>query len=179
MLRLEIINQMLSALSYERVNSLNDNEEVVAADALLKRVSKQVQAKGWSFNTDNISLVHDQFGQIRLPNNALDIDPVSNQYVRRGGKLYDKKNLTFNIGKPIRVRMVIELNIEDIPDRVVQYLADTATLEFIQNYSAEQNIIQSWRERVYLSRVQALDYERDQKNASMTHSNLVNKVFNI
>jgi hypothetical protein len=126
--KLEAVNIMLSSIGEAPVNSLTSGlVDAEMAETILNAVSRDVQSQGWHFNTEiNFTIAPElTTGAIRLPANVLRVDTTGENanmdLVNRGGKLYDRVNHTFNIGKSIKLEMVIMLDFEDMPEAARRY----------------------------------------------------------
>lgn len=103
MTELEAVNIMLECINEAPVPSLPSTlPEAVSAQTVLARTSRQVQTKGWGFNTETnyeVSLGVDN--SITIPATALKIDltNVASDTTLVGGKIYDKKNKTFDLSR--------------------------------------------------------------------------------
>lgn len=103
MTELEAVNEMLMSIGQAPVNTLNVTgiRDVNVARALLAKVSRRVQSRGWNFNTDDAYVLSPDVDDIILiPSGALKVIPqVGNQYTTRrhekGLALYDRDNMTF------------------------------------------------------------------------------------
>jgi len=62
---------------------------------------------------------------------------VTSALVRRGGKLYDPVNHTYAIDEVVRVDMILQLPIEDMPDAFSQYLMHEAAVRYYMDGDAE------------------------------------------
>ena len=100
---LPAVNEILASVGQAPVTTLDQtNPDVAIAYDTLLNVSREVQAEGWTFNTEEFyELVPDTNGEIVIANNILQIDlhnEKDSQYesVRRNGKLYEKINHTYD-----------------------------------------------------------------------------------
>ena len=100
---LPAVNEILASVGQAPVTTLDQtNPDVAIAYDTLLNVSREVQAEGWTFNTEEFyELVPDTNGEIVIANNILQIDlhnEKDSQYesVRRNGKLYENINLTYD-----------------------------------------------------------------------------------
>ena len=100
---LPAVNEILASVGQAPVTTLDQtNPDVAIAYDTLLNVSREVQAEGWTFNTEEFyELTPDVNGEVLIPNNVLQIDlhdEKDNQYesVRRSGKLYEKINHTYD-----------------------------------------------------------------------------------
>lgn len=117
--QLDAVNEMLAAVSQAPVNQLEaTNPEVALAFDTLTRVSREVQAEGWTFNTEyhvkqsrtNVTVAGVTQTRIAIPNDIIQIDLSTdhnnashNSVVRydadctpAGLYLYDRQKHTFN-----------------------------------------------------------------------------------
>ena len=97
---LAAINAMLSGIGEAPVNSLSDaTADVSVARSVLAEVSREVQAEGWQWNTDDdFPLRPDASGAIRLHPSVIRLhfrEPDERQLILRGDRVYDRKRHTF------------------------------------------------------------------------------------
>jgi hypothetical protein len=136
---LEAINTILSVIGESPISSTSEISSVadaVTAQSILSEVSRQVQTKGWHFNTDKeITLSPDTYsGEITVPTNCLRVDSSGADrevdVVHRGTKLYDRKNHTYKISKQIVVDMVVLLPFTELPQAARHYITIKAARIF-------------------------------------------------
>src|SRR5688572_15100368 len=110
---LDAVNQMLMSIGQSPVNTLAvaGIKTVNIARLHLHNVSREVQTRGWNFNTDeNYELAKDANGKIAMPSNVLSVDPCDsrlNLVTRRDPadaiiRFYDKDAKSFVIGKTVK-----------------------------------------------------------------------------
>lgn len=136
--RLEAVNSMLRAIGQSGVQSLSSedgNADSENAQATFQMVLKEILGEGWHFNTDkNFPIDPNELGEIVLPANTLRIDTVwkskNTDLALRGGKLYDRVNHTFAIGKTVYVDLVVGLEFEDLTQTTRRYIAIRAARRF-------------------------------------------------
>lgn len=152
---LEAVNDMLGSIGQGGVNSLESNESVDAniAVGILVNTSREVQERGWFFNTDyNYPLVPDADGEIKLPPGMLQFEPddsVRGRIVERSRKLYDRENHTFlfEAGTVIYGRVVWLLGFEDLPQAARTYIHRQAGRAFQSQRAPDQILYAFTRER--------------------------------
>ena len=134
---LDAINQMLDVIGEAPVTTVDDTGLVDAAMArdLLRRVSREVQGRGWYWNTDkNVELLPTSppESQILVPVDALRLDPTdpSVDAVTRGNRLWDRANLTWSWSGAVRCTIVRLLPFEDMPEAARQYIGMRAARIF-------------------------------------------------
>lgn len=133
---LAAVNRIIGAVGQAPVASLSSpNPEVSIALQTLRDVSKEIQAEGWSFNSEReFILIPDVNQEILLPGNLLSItlSRVPENYgvdvTRRSGKLYNKTTHTFDWGTipSLKCDVVWFYPIEDVPQPVVDYIVARA-----------------------------------------------------
>ncbi len=127
---LEAVNIMLTNIGESPVSTLEDEDVVDAGIAknILASVNREIQSRGWWFNTDvNYKMICNTKGEVVLPLNTLKVDTsgshrLSHDLVQRGSKLYDRKNHTFLINETIEASLVVGLDFYDLPETAKRYI---------------------------------------------------------
>lgn len=134
---LEAVNEMLRVLGESPVSTLAGDLPVDADNALraLRAVSREVQARGWHFNTEaDYPLPLDASGFIQLPGNTLRVDSVNcDQFVdvvQRGTRLYDRREHTYVFEKALKAELVLALNFDELPETARSYITIRAARRF-------------------------------------------------
>jgi len=137
--KLEAVNMLLEGIMESPVNSVDGSglQEADLASVMIDRVSREVQKKGWHWNTlINYTITPDTDGNIILPSATLGVDtmgPSCNlDLVQRGSKLYDRENNTFEIGKTVTTELVLNLPYDELPENARWFIAVRATRKFQQ-----------------------------------------------
>lgn len=137
--RLEAINTMLSVIGEPPVNSLAgvNRADVLIASAILDEVSRDVQAEGWHFNTDDkVPFVPDTNGYIAVPENVLRLDMTEEVYgkdlVIRDGKIFNKATLSdiWPAGTTIYCTVVYLFEFDTTPQAARHYMTIRAARIF-------------------------------------------------
>lgn len=150
MTELEAVNTLLSVIGEAPVDKLSDitiNEitDSALARKTLNEVSRDVQAEGWSWNTDqNVELAKTNANEFVLPSNVLSCLFSPNrypdrQYVIRGLKVYNRAKRTFAFGaetaSPLVVDHVIsQLTWDQVPHTAQQYIVIRAARIYSDRY---------------------------------------------
>jgi hypothetical protein len=135
---LEAVNQIIATIGEPPVNSVEDNGVIDAVMALqaLSAVNRAVQLRGWHWNTEENYPIAASFpeGELRLPKNTLRVDTTGADadldLVARGQRLYDRKNHTFQIGRSVKVEIVLLLPFEELPEAARTYITIKAARRF-------------------------------------------------
>jgi len=135
---LEAVNMLLAAVGESAVSSLETatTVDVTQAKNLLSNISREVQQKGWHFNTEwDVVLSLDSNSRIPLGNSILSVYSPSKLTTIRGRSsspfLYDLDNNTFTWTTSINDAVTITLlDFEDIPQTARQYITAKASRIF-------------------------------------------------
>ena len=146
---LQAVNMLLSAIGEAAVSSLETatTVDVTQAKNLLSNINREVQQKGWHFNTEwDVILSLDSDSRIPLGTSILSIYSPTKLTTIRGREgssfLYDLDNNTFTWGSSVNDAVTITLlDFEDIPQTARQYITTKAARifqeEIIGQVSAE------------------------------------------
>jgi len=138
---LDAVNSILMSVGESPVNTLTvQSPEVAIAQKTLRQVCREIQAEGWSYNTENeYPIDTDTNNQVIVPNNVLQMDLNIFQHgkdydvVRRSDngvmKVYDKKNHTFTFENcdKLYFDMIWMLDFEDLPQAFKDYVTVRAS----------------------------------------------------
>ncbi len=138
---LEAVNIMLSTIGEAPVNNLESGlVDAETAETILKNVSRDVQSHGWNFNSEpDYTVAADTSGNVILPTEIVRADLAQsetkfrsskNEYIQRGNKMYDKVNHTYNIGKALKLDVVVSLTFDLLPEIARRYIAIKAARIF-------------------------------------------------
>lgn len=136
---LTVVNDMLATLGESPLNSLSDPHEFKAsALSTLDSHNKQIQAKGWWFNRDRVTLPLATDGTLVLPGDTLSYVSDTPGYVKRGFLVYNQieSTSTFTAADTgVIVRLVPFEQLDELP---AGYISTAATLWFQQNFDADR-----------------------------------------
>ena len=138
---LDAVNSILMSVGETPVNTLTvQSPEVAIAQKTLRQVCREIQAEGWSYNTENQYPIDlDTNNQCIIPNNVLQLDLNIFEHgkdydiVRRSDngimKVYDKKNHTFTFENCSKLYFDIiwMLDFEDLPHAFIDYITIRAS----------------------------------------------------
>jgi hypothetical protein len=138
MTELEAVNFMLATIGESPVSSLNEsgNVDAVMASQALTKASREVQARGWHFNTEEQLTLTPTYpsNEIRLPANCVQVDSVGVDKLidvaQRGLKLYNRGAKTVQFTKSLLVDMVVLLEWDQLPQAAREYIAVRAARAF-------------------------------------------------
>ena len=173
---LPAINQILMACGQAPVTTLDEtNPDVAIAYQTLLEISREVQSEGWTFNKEPHYEMPPETGtnHIVIPNNVLQIDLSSSnasnkEVVRRGGKLYDKYNHTYEwTDGPIDCDIVWLFDWVDLPRPIQDYITARAATIVSSRIIGDQTQYQMLQQKEAYMRAMAMEYECNQGDYSM------------
>lgn len=134
---LEAVNTLLANIGESPISSFDD----LAVDAsiareTLKEISREVQGRGWHFNTEKRKLTPNAAKEIVLPLNTIRVDSTgvsSNvDVIERGGKLYNRSDYknTYEFDGDIFVEIVLLLGFEELTEAARRYITMRAARVF-------------------------------------------------
>ena len=175
---LEAINTMLSTIGESPVNTVEDtgNVDVVIARQILQNVSREVQARGWHFNTEiNYTITPDSEGYLVLPKTVLKADTVypdsSKDVVVRGSKLYDRENHTYVFTDAVKVDMTILLTFDELPEVARNYVTIRASRIFQERVVGSDTLHAFNSQDEARAMVSLMEYEADTSDLNILSGN--------
>ena len=175
---LEAINTMLSTIGESPVNTVEDtgNVDVVIARQILQSVSREVQARGWHFNTEiNYTITPDSDGYLVLPKTVLKVDTVypdsSKDVVVRGSKLYDRENHTYVFTGAVKVDMTILLTFDELPEVARNYVTIRASRIFQERVVGSDTLHAFNSQDEARAMVSLMEYEADTADLNILSGN--------
>ena len=175
---LEAINTMLSTIGESPVNAVEDtgNVDVVIARQILQSVSREVQARGWHFNTEkNYTITPDSAGYLVLPNTVLKVDTVypdcSKDVVVRGSRLYDRENHTYVFTGAVKVDMTILLTFDELPEVARNYVTIRASRIFQERVVGSDTLHAFNSQDEARAMVSLMEYEADTADLNILSGN--------
>lgn len=175
---LEAINTMLSTIGESPVNAVEDtgNVDVVIARQILQSVSREVQARGWHFNTEiNYTITPDSDGYLVLPNTVLKVDTVypdsSKDVVVRGSRLYDREKHTYVFTDAVKVDMTILLTFDELPEVARNYVTIRASRIFQERVVGSDTLHAFNSQDEARAMVSLMEYEADTADLNILSGN--------
>ena len=171
---LPAVNEILASVGQAPVTTLDQtNPDVAIAYDTLLQVSREVQAEGWSFNTEYHYPQTTTNKQYVIPPNMLQVDLVQSSgtgnknVVRREGKLYDKYNHTYDI-RDDDTADNLELDVTwwfdwvDLPIPIQDYIVSRAAVIVSSRIVGDGGQYQMLQQKEAYTRAMALEYETQQ-----------------
>jgi hypothetical protein len=147
------------------------NPDVAIALNTLREVSREVQAEGWTYNTEfDYKITPDSNNEINIPDDVLQMDlnqgypeNIEKDAVFRGGKLYDKKAHSYKwTAETVYVDILWYFEWENIPAPIQAYIVARAAAIVSSRIVGDTNQYQILQQKELTTRSQALEYECNQ-----------------
>ena len=147
------------------------NPDVAIALNTLREVSREVQAEGWSFNTEfDYKITPDSNDEILIPDDILQMDlnrgypeNIEKDAVFRGGKLYDKQGHSYKwTAETVYVDIVWYYSWENIPAPIQAHIVARAAAVVSSRIIGDPTQYQILQQKEQVTRSQAMEYECNQ-----------------
>lgn len=183
MTKLEAVNALLEDLGDRPVNTLTGvtRLDVARAERTLDKISRDVQEKGWWFNTQRVRLVPNGSDQYVIPDEYVHVEwekdgPTTGQYnetpnlVVRNGVLFDTANNTdvFTGAGQIQLIVHVLLPYESLPSTAKSYVYASASVRNQSRALGSRNVDNELREQARVAYAQLLQEDVDNENINLT-----------
>jgi hypothetical protein len=127
--RLEAVNTIIACVGESPVNSLDAALSSDAAVAIntLDEVLREVQTRGWQFNTEHRRLPRNSEGWIVVDPDVVRVDlshtaPLAKGVAIRGDRLYDRDAGSYQFSGDLEASVVVMLPFEELPEPARRYI---------------------------------------------------------
>lgn len=136
MRELDAVNLTLEALGESRVVDINtSNPSAGLARSALARNRRGLLSTGYWFNSIKREITPTADGFIKVPWNQLAVYDArgDNKYGVRNGNLYDLVEQDEYFDSPVTIKVVLDLNFEDLPEHAAMWIANYTTAQVYLN----------------------------------------------
>lgn len=181
MTELEAVNVLLTTIGEAPVNTLTGNQvtDVTIAKQVLNEISREVQAQGWHFNTeDGVELMPNQFKKILVPADTARIDATDYNIVQRGGELFDLDKRSYEFQSKIKVSIVYFQDFLQLPDVAKRFITTRASRIFSDRMLNSEVIHKMTSRDEQKALIDLKEYQGDTADFNMMDSYSVSRVMN-
>ena len=178
---LEAVNVLLTTIGEAPVNTLTGNQvtDVTIANQVLTEVSREVQAQGWHFNTeDKVVLSRNEFNFIVIPADVARIDTPDYNTVIRGDKLFNLDTRSYEFTATVEASIVYYQDFLELPDVVKKYITTRAARIFSDRMLNSETIHRMVSRDEQKALIDLKDFEGDTADFNMMDSYSVSRVLN-
>ena len=169
--KLDAVNQILSSIGSDPVTTIADNTDIDVINVLklLDVTSRNVQRRGWDFNTGTYKLQPDvNTKKILWNEEAIKLKGTDgNTYVKRGAYLYDMTNNKNTFDNAVEVQAVIVVDFEDLPDCFKNYIVAHTAIDFQTRYFGSSDVSQDLQLRAQEAYQELVDYDMNMGTYNM------------
>lgn len=164
--KIEAVNVMLAAIGADPVNELDEDNDVDVANALkiITKVSRNIQMRGWDFNTEILTINGDMDNGYSIPFDDTWIKWKSQDgrsLVRRNGKLFDIAANSYAFQNPIQMEIVRALEFEDLPEPFKEFVAVKSAYDFQAIFMGDTNISQDLQFNLRMAQQELMEYDKN------------------
>jgi hypothetical protein len=181
MTELEAVNVLLTTIGETPVNTLTGNQvtDVTIAKQVLNEISREVQAQGWHFNTeDGVELMPNEFKKILVPADTARIDSTDYNIVQRGGELFDLDKRSYEFQSKIKVSIVYFQDFLQLPDVAKRFITTRASRIFSDRMLNSEVIHKMTSRDEQKALIDLKEYQGDTADFNMMDSYSVSRVMN-
>lgn len=160
---LDAVNEILASIGSSPVSSLEDdlNVDAINAQRILTAVSREIQSRGWGFNTlSSTALDADTDNLVPCPHSYIRFFSDGYQLIRRDGYFYDLTSQTNEFVGGLTIdELVIELSFDELPEVFRRYITAKSARVFQSRYVGSDDlakILQVDEQQAYMD---VVDYD--------------------
>ncbi len=169
---LTVLNNMLGLLGETPLASLEEPHAFKGAGlSLLDQENRIIQARGWWFNTESITLTPMLNGRISLSGDTINVRTDDRNVVQRGRYLYDVDNGTDLFTEPVCVLLIRLVPFEATPESAAAYIAACASRRFQLLYDGDSLKARDLADQEARTSAWAKVEDTRNKKANLIHSN--------
>jgi len=143
---LAVVNSLLQVIGESPLNEVDrSNPDVLAALSVWEQFSSTEQAIGYWYNTETWELpVSARDGSVYLPSNTTAVIPNTPNYIKRGRRLYDVENHTFDFSdeESVTVQIITEWDIDELPPVMFNYILAQCRAHMVATYAMDSSLLE-------------------------------------
>ena len=181
MTELEAVNVLLTTIGEAPVNTLSGKQttDVAIAQQILNEVNREVQSRGWHFNTEyDVELIPDTSKHIVPPTDAVRIDVEDLDTVIRNNKLFRLDTRTNEFEDKIKARIIYLQDFLVIPEPARRYVATRAARIYSDRMLNSESMNRFLVKDEQSALIDLKEFEGDTAKHSMMDSYSVARVLN-
>ena len=181
MTELEAVNVLLTTIGEAPVNTLQGKQttDVAIAQQILNEVNREVQSRGWHFNTEyDVELIPDNSKFITPPIDAVRVDIPDFDIVIRNGKLFNLRTRTNTFEDKIKATVIYLQDFLVIPEPAKRYVATRAARIFSDRMLNSESLNRFIANDEQSALIDLKEFEGDTAKHSMMDSYSVARVLN-
>lgn len=187
MTQIDAINRMLRYIGELPVpttiviDNLPDGHEARIAKIVITETSRELQEKGWWFNTEDWEFIPDITGTITIPDTVISITPSTTRekYMVKGGDLYDVINKTKIFNNNVTLKTIFEVDFEDLPSSFATLTAYVASKHLHTYLNGDETTQKELENNIIVQTLKAEREDINNKNINFVRgSRLIDRTTN-
>ena len=181
MTELEAVNVLLTTIGEAPVNTLTGKQttDVAIAQQVLNEVNREVQSRGWHFNTEyDVELIPDTSKNITPPADAVRVDVENMDTVIRNNKLFNLETRKNTFEDKLKAQIIYLQDFEVIPEPARRYIATRAARIFSDRMLNSESMNRFLVQDEQSALIDLKEFEGDTAKHSMMDSYSVARVLN-
>ena len=179
---LDAVNNIIGTIGESPIDTLDEMTDVDSQNALriLRDISRQEQARGWSFNRIPFFTLTPTQDTKKIPWNDTflflkALNPCR-KLVRQGEYIKDLYRDSTTFEHPIAVELVLHIPFDQLPDQMRSYIVAKACFVFQNSYFGDDSLTKVTQMQVQEAWQYLQEYEIDNNNYSMLDHTYVRKL---
>lgn len=178
---LDAVNNIIGTIGESPINSLETLQNVDAINALriLREVSRQEQARGWSFNTIEEHILTPDTYSKRIPwsDNYLFLKGTNGEkLVRSGDNIKDLNNNQLVFNNPVTAKAVLLLSFEYLPEAMRSFIVTKAAYKFQSRYFGDDALTKVTQADMQEAWQYLMEYEVDNNDYNLLNHTYVQEL---
>lgn len=178
---LDAVNSIIGTIGESPIDSLENLTDVDSINALriLRAISRQEQARGWSFNKfPHYTLNPDTMtNKIKWDTSYLYIkDNCGRKLVKQDDYVKDLGTNTMKFDKALDAQMVLYVDFEQLPEQFRNYVLAKACYVFQNSYFGDDSLTKITEMQIQEAWQHLQEFEVDNNNFSMLDNTYVQKL---
>lgn len=159
------------------IGALDELHEAVVAKNMIEEVNKELQYRGYWFNTEVWDYAPLEDKTIIIPSEVLEIKTTN--YLIRSGKLYDMTNKTYEFDNSISLNSIFLVPFDEVPYVFQMYIIYNVAQRLNTLYTAEDTVAKDLAQKIQLQYIEVERADMSRKNINLiTGSKLYDRTTN-
>lgn len=131
------------------IDDLPDGHEAKDAKLIIEELNRELQEKGWWFNTENWTFPQ-VGGYITIPTTVISVKSTnaSDKYLVKGNQLYDVAGQTKIFTNDVELTTIFEEEFTELPDIFATYVMYESAKQLQINFNGDDTVKQELRELI-------------------------------
>ncbi|MBS0878860.1 MULTISPECIES: hypothetical protein [unclassified Tatumella] len=169
------VNEIIGSIGESQLDSIDtENVDAVNAVRILEKQSRIVQSKGYTFNTELLTLKPDsKSNQIRYSTYWIKVtDPFhQTNYINKNSLLHDRVNQTDIFDNDITLEIIAFRPLNELPDCFLNYIIARSVRQFNSSYFGDNNIDSIYQGIESEMKIECFNYDMDYSDFNMIYDN--------